>query len=114
MYLYKLTSPDNEIYFGITKDFKRRMNDHSCCNQDKPLYNAISKFGWENFKKEIITVGEEDKIKKLEDEMIYKQTLKGNCLNVHSYLGNKSYKKSKQSALPVLDRIFKRNNNCIN
>jgi len=57
-YIYKLTSPSNKIYIGRTKDYIARMQQHESRydkgKENKVLYDAIKKYGWENFTKEII------------------------------------------------------------
>lgn len=56
--IYKLTNLINgKIYIGQTNNYERRMREHKnkmygrC---PKVLYEAIEKYGWENFSKEII------------------------------------------------------------
>jgi group I intron endonuclease len=55
--IYKLTSPSGKVYIGKASVFKKRMSSH-CAHAKRgspgPLYNAIRKYGWENFQKEII------------------------------------------------------------
>ena len=58
--IYKITYNLNGMsYVGMTKNFKRRMNEHrngsngkSRCHVDR----AIAKYGWENFHAEIIEI----------------------------------------------------------
>lgn len=75
------TFPNGKKYVGITVDFKNRMRTHKCLgygNQaQRPLYNAISKYGWENIKKEILFEGlTEDEAYAKEIELIEKYALK--------------------------------------
>lgn len=57
--VYKHTSPSNKVYIGITsRDPKRRF----CCNgqgykNNFHFWSAIKKYGWDNFKHEIIKEG---------------------------------------------------------
>ena len=59
-YIYKLTAPNGKVYIGRTKDWKERLKDHKHCAYTKKLnrhvYKSIRKYGWENFKKEIIAI----------------------------------------------------------
>jgi group I intron endonuclease len=53
--IYKATNLiNNKIYIGQTINFKSRINSHSRKFDTKCLYNAIKKYGKENFKWEII------------------------------------------------------------
>jgi hypothetical protein len=55
--LYKLTAPNGKVYIGITsQSFKKRMGIHKwyAKNKNGKLQNSIKKYGWDNFKKEII------------------------------------------------------------
>lgn len=55
--IYKLTNTLNgKYYFGQTIDFKRRMNGHKNSQKKKKTYLArsIRKYGWDNFKQEIL------------------------------------------------------------
>lgn len=56
--IYKITNlVNNKVYIGQTNDFDRRKREHKNkmygrCS--KILYNAITKYGWDNFSMEII------------------------------------------------------------
>lgn len=72
--VYRHTSPSSKIYIGITcqkpeyrwgKDGKRYKNSHK-------FYNAIQKYGWTNFKHEILYSGlNEISAKLIEEDLIY-------------------------------------------
>lgn len=62
--IYKLTCPEGKSYIGQTiQSFQKRMNNHvygkSYC---RVLKEAIDKYGFDNFKKEIIWEGEKELI----------------------------------------------------
>lgn len=62
-YIYKLTSPSGKSYVGRTNDFTSRMHKHksdAAIGKERKLYTAIRKYGWDNFKKEIIAEVEGD------------------------------------------------------
>lgn len=61
--VYKHISPDGRVYIGITKNNpKKRWNSGSGYKNNSYFTNAIKKYGWENFKHEIIyeNLSEED------------------------------------------------------
>ena len=63
--IYLITNPINgKVYVGQTLDYKKRMNGHKYSGKNPKHYfcNAIRKYGWENFTKEILIdeVPEED------------------------------------------------------
>lgn len=54
--IYKITSPSNRVYVGLTLDIKRRENDykkHACKNQVL-LYRSLLKYGFNSHKFQII------------------------------------------------------------
>lgn len=75
--IYKITNKINgKCYIGQSVDIKRRFYDHSCKSHEhnRHLYNAMGKYGKENFEFEIL---EECPIELLnEREIYYIETLK--------------------------------------
>lgn len=54
--VYKLTSPSGKVYIGQTTNWLKRVSYYSGChckNQHK-LYHAIKKYGWVNFRVDLI------------------------------------------------------------
>lgn len=52
--IYKHTSPSGKCYIGQTKNYKRRCLKHNLPNDCTSFYRSIQKYGWENFKHEIL------------------------------------------------------------
>ena len=73
-YLYRLTSPKGKSYIGVTSlPVERRWREHELAAGKKSnfaVHNAINKYGWENFKKEVLVVSDFDYIKNLEIKCI--------------------------------------------
>jgi group I intron endonuclease len=67
--VYKLTSPSGKIYIGQTiRDFNKRIMEH-CSNSEKSIIsNSINKYGFHNFKCEILFDGNNNE---LNDKEIY-------------------------------------------
>ena len=53
--IYRLTNTTNGMkYIGKTVRYRERMKEHKKKSVKKYISNAIRKYGWNNFKKEII------------------------------------------------------------
>ena len=61
-YIYKLTSPSGKCYIGQTINLKSRFNRYKNkhCKNQKHLYNAICKYGFDKFKTSIIKTVDSD------------------------------------------------------
>lgn len=74
MYVYKHTSPNGKVYIGITsQNPERRWRNGEGYKNNPHFWRAIQKYGWENFKHEIVAsfLSKEDACK-LEIELIKK------------------------------------------
>ena len=57
-YVYKHISPNNKVYIGITSLLpQERWCNGEGYNKQKLFYRAIQKYGWDNFKHEILFEG---------------------------------------------------------
>lgn len=56
IYIYKITSPNNKIYIGQTRDLIKRKSSYKClhCKSQFRIYNSIKKYGWSNHIFEIV------------------------------------------------------------
>ena len=97
--IYILTSPSGKRYIGQATNFEKRMkthryniNDKKCCNY--AIYRGIRKYGWENFKKEIVLICNEEHLDMYEKKFIsiydtyrngYNMTIGGNGRNGHNH-----------------------------
>lgn len=54
--IYKLTSPNGKVYIGKTTNLYSRLNNYKNlnCKSQQKIYNALIKYGYENFKVEIL------------------------------------------------------------
>ena len=75
--IYKLTFPNEKVYVGQTKNFKKRMQQHKNKAFNKKsdgynnyLYCAIRKYGWDNIKKEEVFSCNENLVDLFETEYI--------------------------------------------
>lgn len=56
--VYKHTSPSGKVYIGITKNIKHRWRNNGAGYKGSTrIHNAIIKYGWDNFKHEILFSG---------------------------------------------------------
>ena len=56
--VYMLTAPNGKVYIGITsRKPEYRWNHGKGYYQNKHLYSAILKYGWDNFKHEVLAQG---------------------------------------------------------
>lgn len=80
-FVYKHTSPHGKVYIGVTSEINpnKRWGGGSGYKYNKHFYSSIKKFGWDNFKHEILFSGiSKDEAIKKEVELIscYKSHLK--------------------------------------
>lgn len=56
--IYKHTAPNGKCYIGMTKQtIERRSQNGEGYNTQRLFYNAIKKYGWDNFKHEVLEDG---------------------------------------------------------
>lgn len=99
--VYKHTSPSNKVYIGITylKPERRWRIDGSGYKSSKYFYNAIQKYGWDNFKHEILFDGltkEEAEQKEIELIAYYDSTNHEKGYNI-SHGGNSVSKHNEET-----------------
>lgn len=86
-FLYKLTFPNGKVYIGCTANIESRWGNGGINYKGQPVYDAIVEYGWNNVKKEVLlqlppTIENDNKIKKLERELIFAYS--GNSYNIVS------------------------------
>lgn len=73
-YLYSLTAPNGKAYLGITNYTPEKRWQHhlysALSNSKLAIHCAIRKYGWDNFKKEILVEGSFAYVKELEIKAI--------------------------------------------
>ena len=54
--IYKLTSPSNKVYIGQTINYSKRISSYRklLCKFQHKIYNAIKKYGFDNFVVDIL------------------------------------------------------------
>lgn len=72
--VYKLTAPNGKCYIGMTKQsVERRWNSGHAYQHNEHLLNAIAKYGWDNFGKEVVfTSASKTEAEKIERFLIAK------------------------------------------
>ena len=72
--VYKLTAPNGKCYIGMTKQsVERRWNSGHAYQHNEHLQNAIAKYGWDNFSKEVLfTSASKSEAEKIERFLIAK------------------------------------------
>jgi predicted GIY-YIG superfamily endonuclease len=74
--IYKIQSPSNKIYIGVTNDFNRRMNEHKSDFKNRlqkiALHHSFTKYGFENHIFSIIKTNMNKKIAYLLEKSLIK------------------------------------------
>lgn len=69
--IYMHTSPSGKSYIGQTNNYEKRCREHQTHTGCRAFYSAIKRYGWENFKHEILLSGLSiDEANRLEVEQI--------------------------------------------
>ena len=60
--IYKLTSPSNKVYIGQSLNIKNRLSKYKndWCFAQPAIHNAIQKYGWDNFKIDVLWSSEDN------------------------------------------------------
>lgn len=91
-FIYKLTSPNGKVYIGQTSNINRRFGRYrnlDCKGQPK-LYMSLKKYGWSNFKKEILFDGvvSQKEINEIETKYILEYIKNGLNISLKGNGGN--------------------------
>lgn len=72
--VYKHTAPNGKVYIGIThQEPKQRWSSGHGYSTNTHFFRAIKKYGWKNFKHEILATGlTQQEAEEIERELIYK------------------------------------------
>lgn len=120
--IYKHTDPNGKIYFGITQNHPQtRWNEGAGYEKQSKFYRAIQKYGWINFKHEIIEAGlSREKAEERENELIiqYKtyDTKYGYNTQVHfppteSLTQEEKQKKTTLEFMALISRLYQNKKN---
>jgi group I intron endonuclease len=95
-YIYKITAPNGKSYIGQTIDIKSRWNAHkrdakSGKNSCPLFHRAITKYGWDNFTKEIILAGDINMLNIYETAFIFVYNTVGYYGYNSNYGGDNTY-----------------------
>ena len=97
--VYKHTSPSNKVYIGITSmKPNERWNNGEGYSRQAHFYSAIQKYGWDNFKHEILCEGlsKEDAINK-EIELIAYYNSNNRKYGYNQTTGGEHFKHSEET-----------------
>ena len=90
--VYKHTSPNGKVYIGITmKKPEYRWNNGRGYKTNKHFYNAILKYGWDNFQHDIVASGlTKEEACKMEQELIAKHDSTNTSKGYNQSIGGES------------------------
>lgn len=110
--VYKHTSPSNKVYIGITSmKPKYRWSNGKGYKESCRFYNAIKKYGWDNFKHEILfenLTKEEAEQKEVELIAYYKSNQREYGYNIQN--GGNSIGKISEETKKILSELNKEKN----
>lgn len=98
--VYRHTSPSDKVYIGITcQKPEKRWNNGNGYKDSLKFYNSIQKYGWDNFKHEILFSGlNEISAKMIEEDLIYYYKKQNKSYNItDGGDGIKGYKHSEET-----------------
>ena len=83
-YVYKLTFPNGMVYIGVAHSVEDRWANNGIHYRKQAVYTQITKYGWDNIKKEVVLYlpNDEKTIKAVERELI--RAYKDRCYNLAS------------------------------
>jgi len=90
-FVYCHILPNNKYYIGVAKDLEKRWAKGEGYKANKPLYNAIQKYGWDNVKHIIIQDYKEKRCAESAENLliyVFNASNKHFGYNRASYLGN--------------------------